>query len=290
MSRALAVFLLIGGVTLGAFVPAASAAKLTTGVSYVTEGDEIAFQRVKGSGAKLVHGWVRWNQIAPVTEPGYWNPKDPEDPNYDWSRLDTWVTNAVAAGLTPLLQIYYAPTWANRCEPDPKYASTSPPCNPHPGKMAAFGYAAAKRYDGTTLGLPRVRYWQPQNEPNLAVFFGPQFNARGKPVSPGIYRTLLNRYYTAVKSVHRSNKIVAAGLAPNGNSATVAPLDFARRLFCMKGRKRPRPTATNCRVKLDIFDMHPYTSGGPTHKAHGADNVQMGDLGKLKKLLREVGS
>ncbi len=285
MSRLLAVFLLVGGVILGAFASTASANKLTTGVSYVTESDEVAFQRVKGSGANLVHGWVRWSQIAPALEPESWNPRDPSDPNYDWSRIDAWVVNAVSAGLTPLLQIYYAPTWANRCESDPKYAGTSPPCDPDPDKMADFGYAAAKRFDGSTPGLPRVRYWQPQNEPNLAVFFGPQFNGNGKPVSPGIYRTLLNKYYTAVKSVHRTNKVLSAGLAPNGNKSAVAPLDFARRLLCMKGRAKPKKTAANCTVKLDIFDMHPYTSGGPTNKAYGADNIQLAQLGKLKRLL-----
>ena len=31
--------------------------------------------------------------------------------------------------------------------------------------------------------------------------------------------------------------------------------------------------------------MHPYTSGGPTHQAFGADNIQIGDLDKLTRLL-----
>lgn len=285
MRRLIAAFLLAGGLAFGAFASTASAAKLVTGVSYVTESDPLSFSRVKESGANFVHGWVRWNQIAPATEPESWNPRDPQDPNYNWEQIDTWVVNAVGAGLTPLLQIYYAPTWANRCESDPKYAGTNPPCDPDPDKMADFGYAVAKRYDGSTPGLPRVRYWQPQNEPNLAVFFGPQFGGGGKPLSPGIYRTLLNKYYAAVKSVDRSNKVLSAGLAPNGNKSAVAPLDFARRLFCMKGRAKPKPTGANCTVKLDIFDMHPYTSGGPTHKAQGADNIQLAQLGNLKKLL-----
>lgn len=261
------------------------AAQMVTGVSYVTESDPVVFQRVKESGTKFVHGWVRWHQIAPVVEPESWNPRNPDDPNYDWSAIDTWVTNAVAAGLTPLLQIYYAPDWAQRCTTPPEYAAAGAPCNPDPDKMADFGRAAAKRYDGTTPGLPRVRYWQPQNEPNLSIFFYPQFNNNGTPASPALYRTLLNRYYTAVKSVNRTNKVLAAGLAPNGNKSAVAPMVFARKLLCMKGRAKPKPTAANCQVKMDIFDMHPYTSGGPTHKGYGKDNVQLGDLGKLRQLL-----
>jgi hypothetical protein len=262
-----------------------ASAGLITGVSYVSENDPTTFNRVSAAGASMVHGWVRWHLIAPETEPDSWNPRDPEDPNYDWAALDTWVNNATSAGLKPLLQVYYAPEWANRCPSNPKYPVTKPPCDPDPRKLADFGFALAKRYDGNTLGLPKVSYFQPQNEPNLAVFFGPQFNSKGQPVSPGIYRSLLNRFYDAVKSVDPNNKVLSAGLAPNGNSSAVAPLQFARKLLCMTGRANPRPTAAKCTVKLDIFDMHPYSSGGPTHKASGADNVQIGDLGKLKKLL-----
>lgn len=263
----------------------ASAAGYPTGVSYVVDNDPTTFSRVAGSGATMVHGWVRWNQIAPAAEPASWHPRNPQDPNYDWAALDTWVTNAVGAGLTPLLQVYYSPAWANRCVTNPPYPTTNPPCDPDPVAMADFGYALAKRYNGSTLGLPKVRFFQPQNEPNLALFFGPQFNAKGQRVSPGLYRTLLNRFYAAVKSVDRKNIVISAGLAPNANTFAIAPLDFARRLLCMTGRANPKPTKANCTVKADIFDMHPYTSGGPTHKAIDPDGIQMGDLGKLKTLL-----
>lgn len=286
LKRLVAGFLLLASLAGGSLLAGpATAAGYPTGISYVSENDPTTFQRVKAAGSTMVHGWVRWNQIAPVTEPAEWNPRDPFDSHYDWSHLDTWVTNAVFAGLVPLLQVYYAPEWAFRCPPDPKYPATKPPCDPSPPKMADFGYALAKRYDGSNPGLPRVRFFQPQNEPNLALFFGPQFNRHGKPVSPAIYRRLLNQFYTAVKSVNRSNKILSAGLAPNGNSSAVAPMEFARRMLCMTGRAKPKPTRQKCAVKLDIFDMHPYTSGGPTHKAAGPDNVQLGDLRKLKRLI-----
>ena len=63
-------------------------------------------------------------------------------------------------------------------------------------------------------------------------------------------------------------------------------MDFTRRLLCMKGRKKPRPTKGDCGggVHFDIFDIHPYTTGGPTHEG-GKDDVQMGDLAKLQTLL-----
>ncbi|MBN8868940.1 MAG: hypothetical protein J0H66_03560 [Solirubrobacterales bacterium] len=263
----------------------ASAAGYPTGVSYVSDNDPTTFSRVAGAGATMVHSWVRWDQIAPAVEPESWNPRNPVDPNYNWSALDTWVTNAVAAGLTPMLQVYYSPDWADRCVTNPPITITDPPCDPDPAAMADFGRALAKRYDGNTLGLPKVRYFQGQNEPNLGLFFGPQRNARGVPVSPRLYRTLLNRFYEAVKSVDSRNIVISAGLAPNPNHWALAPLDFARRLFCMVGRAKPKPTRAKCTVKADIVDMHPYTSGGPTHKALNLDGIQLGDLGKLKKLV-----
>lgn len=265
----------------------AAPSSVGTGVSYVYEEQPLAFERVADSGAEMVHGWLRWTEVAPADEPANWDPRDPFDPNYNWARMDEWVRNAVGAGLKPLLQVYYAPKWANRCKAKGGFG-TNPPCNPDPKKMADFGHAAALRYSGQYEGLPRVRYWQPQNEPNLGLFFQPQFNRKGRAVSPRIYRTLMNRFYTAVKRVKSTNIILSAGLAPNavpGNG--VAPMEFARDLLCMSGRKKPRPRRGNCggRVRMDVFDMHPYTSGGPTHKSHGKDNVQMGDLPKLKRLI-----
>jgi hypothetical protein len=132
-----------------------------------------------------------------------------------------------------------------------------------------------------------VRYFQAENEPNLFLFFNPQ-RRRGRPVSPRLYRALLNRFGAAVKSVHGSNRVVAAGLAPLKRPGSIAPLDFARRLLCMRGRRHPRPAGRGCGkgIRFDIFSVHPYTSGGPTHSARGRDDVSLGDLPEVRRLLR----
>jgi len=61
---------------------------------------------------------------------------------------------------------------------------------------------------------------------------------------------------------------------------------FARQLLCMEGRRDPRPTRGNCEggVRFDIFDVHPYTTGGPMHEG-GIDDVELGDLDKLMQLI-----
>jgi hypothetical protein len=256
---------------------------LTTGVSYIYDTDPVAYENVKRTGSKLVMEPLRWGQIAPANPPANWQPENPADPNYDWGPFDLSVKNAVAAGLTPVLQVRGAPHWAQQCAGETEIDA---PCNPDPAALAAFATAAAQRYSGRFPGLPRVQYWQGLNEPNLSLFFKPQYEG-DKPVSPFLYRRLINSFYAAVKAVDPSNLVIAAGLGPIAvPKFTIGPMRFARLLLCMRGHNHPRPTAGDCEggVHFDIFDMHPYTTGGPTHEG-GVNDVELGDLPKLKTLL-----
>jgi len=279
-----------------AWAPAASGAvqsshriahdEIATGVSGVIYPDAVEFARVRASGARFVHLIVHWGKVAPAGEPAAWQPEDPGDPGYDWSSVDPLVLGAARAGLTPVLMINGAPPWAQRCVVGGK-PTWVPVCDPDPAMLAEFAKAAARRYSGGFGGLPRVRYWQGLNEPNLSLFFNPQFEA-GRPVSAALYRRLANAFYLAVKSVNRSNLVLAAGLGPIGKPPwTVGPMDFARRLLCMRGRRNPRPIPGGCEggVRFDIFDVHPYTTGPPYHRGR-PDDVQLGDLQKLQELLR----
>jgi hypothetical protein len=257
---------------------------LKTGVSYVYDNEPVAFEHVKRAGAQLALSPLRWNWVAPKSEPASWDPTSPSDPNYDWEPFDLWVTHAIQAGLTPVLQLRGAPLWAQRCAA----GATDPdaPCKPDPAALAAFATAAARRYSGHFGGLPRVRYWQGLDEPNLSLFFNPQFEG-GTPVSPTLYRRLINAFYFAVKGVDRSNVVIAAGLGPIAVPGyTIGPMLFTRLLLCMVGDRRPRPAPGNCGggVHFDIFDIHPYTTGGPTHEG-GVNDVELGDLPKLQALL-----
>lgn len=255
---------------------------LHTGVSYVYENDVAAFENAKRTGSQLVQTPLRWASVAPKKPPPGWNPQDPADPNYDWEEIDLWVARAAAAGLVPILQVRGAPLWAQRCPS----TETDAPCNPDPNALADFTTAAVRRYSGNFGGLPHVQYWQGLNEPNLSLFFAPQFEG-DRPVSPDLYRTLINRFYAAVKAVDPSNLVIAAGLGPIAvPKYTIGPMRFTRLLLCMRGNKNPHPAPGDCEggVHFDIFDMHPYTTGGPTHEG-GINDVQLGDLAKLKTLL-----
>jgi hypothetical protein len=246
-------------------------------------GDQRAFDRVRAAGARFVRLGHEWSGIAPANEPLLWDPTNPADFNYNWSAVDQQVRKAIRAGLHPILQFNGAPRWAWRCNLSSEWGA---PCNPDPLDLAAFAKAAAERYSGTFPTLPRVRYWMLMNEPNLYLFFQPQWR-NGVPVSPRIYRALLNRFTPAIHSVHPSNRVVTGGFAPlERPDASIGPQEFVRRMLCMKGRRRPKPRRPGCSAKFDILATNPYTAGGPTREAAGPDDVSLGDLGELQRLLR----
>jgi hypothetical protein len=114
----------------------------------------------------------------------------------------------------------------------------------------------------------------------------PQFK-NGRPVSPGLYRALNNRLAERVRAVDPTNRVVGGGLAPLRTPGGIGPLDFMRRLLCLKGRARP-VTIQGCsgRTRFDIWANNPYTTGGPFHSSYGIDDVSLGDLPEVPKVLR----
>jgi hypothetical protein len=144
-----------------------------------------------------------------------------------------------------------------------------------------------------------VRYWQIWNEPNLSVFLNPQLSTQlteepscpfnsSRVVSAGLYRDLVNASAEALHAVHDDNVVIAGGMSPfcgtNGVVAT-APLLFMRKLLCMSDDATPRATCADT-TEFDVWAMHPYTAGGPTHEALRPDDVSIGDLPEMRSLLR----
>lgn len=279
----LAACLLLGA----AAQPAAAAPRpLVTGIAGIGNYQPDVFAQAKSTGAHVVRLVLSWDGVAPEQAPANWQPENPADPHYNWSYIDTGVTEAVKAGLEPMLLIDGAPTWAQRCKSPPNLQDTNL-CDPDPAALEAFAKAVAARYSGRFGGLPRVHYFQGLNEPNLTLFFLPQFNG-STAVSPNLYRHLINAFYAGIKSVEPSDLVIAAGLGPIAvPKYTIGPLRFARQMLCMTGHNHPHPTPGDCEggVHFDIFDIHPYTTGGPTHEG-GINDVELGDLPQLQTLLR----
>ena len=266
-----------------AFPSAAAGAPIRTGfgdpVYFAESGGQQAasFDRARQAGGSVARLNLRWRSAAP-TRPA--DPSSPFDPAYNWAWFDRQVQLAAASGLQPMATILLAPSWAEGAGPGPNGT-----VKPSPAEFGRFARAAALRYSGLFPGLPRIRYWQAWNEPNRDYFLMPQV-ARGRIVSAPWYRSMVRAFAAGVHGVHASNVVVAGGLAPLGRAGKPAPLAFMRKLFCLTKALKRACNLRSARVPFDAWAHHPYTSGGPTHRAPGKDDVALGDLGKMKRVLR----
>jgi hypothetical protein len=269
-----------------ALAPAAQAgpSSFTTGLSGLYEFEPTPLAQTKKSGAQFVRVVLSWKAIAPVNRPPNFNAADPDGQGYTWSEVDEHVRAVEKAGLTPMALVTEAPKWAERCTV-PSIPSAT--CDPDPNAYAAFAKAAAIHFNGNHGGPP-IRYWEAINEPNLSLFLDPQFNSAGKPVSGNSYRKTLNSFYASVHGVNKANMVIGGSLGPSEvPGLTVGPMKFTRQLLCMSGGRHPHKTKSKCEggVHFDIFDIHPYTTGGPTHEG-GPNDLQLGQLGHLQTLLK----
>ena len=288
---------------LGAPAGEARALGLTLGFSAdpaLTAGTPTAtavwIPRAVQAGATIVRVNLIWSQIAPAEPPLGFNPADPASPGYNWSAVDASIRDLSSQGLQVLLNITGAPTWAEGPGAPPDVQPGT--WRPNAAQFASFATAAALRYDGRFPDplhpgafLPRVRYWQPWNEPNLDYYLSPQWTrvARGwAPASPTIYRQLLNAFYAAVKRVSPSNFVVTAGTAPYGDppgGQRMPPVEFDRYLFCLRDDARLEPMSCPDPPHLDALSHHPYGIGGPLWHALNPDDAAVPDMYKIARVL-----
>jgi hypothetical protein len=294
--------------TLAAAAPAGAAGRpLVTAVadSFVDGPDyQVMLKRMRGAGATATRFWVTWDHIAPEgsVKPAGFDASNPADPAYRWDATDRALRAVKAAGLEPIVTISEAPQWAERYQPGDellmptdRYLGT---VRPDAAEFAQFAHAITTRYGGSFAGLPRVRWWQPWNEPNHHNDLNPQFEiapdeaatATTPLASPAIYRELLQGFAQAAHAVHADNVVVAGGLAPffrpqPGGRAS-APLTFARELLCMDAANRPKASCPGGPLEFDAWSQHPYTSGDARHSANNPDDVSLGDMPEVVRLVR----
>ncbi len=139
-----------------------------------------AMDRARGNGASVVRTLIDWSKAAP-TRPT--DATDPFDPAYRFDDVDEVVRNAQQRGLEVLITLWGTPSWAN--------GGQKPQAMPtNIADFQNFARAVASRYSGRYAGYPFVRFYTIWNESNLATFLVPQFNSKGKIVSPANYAKL----------------------------------------------------------------------------------------------------
>lgn len=283
---------------------AASAARpLSTGFvddSFISPDAGVRASRLgemRALGGGVARVLVRWSQVAPVARPPGFRGADPAASGYNWSGVDAAMRDAAARGVRVIFNVVSAPRWAEGAR-RPERADVGT-WRPDAGALGQFATAAARRYSGRYpdpvrpgAGLPRVRFWQIWNEPNLPEHLTPQWVRRGSGYrleSARVYRGMLNAAYAGIKSVRRDNLVISAGTAPYGDpyggGRRVMPVRFLRSLLCLNGKRLravhcPRPAL------LDVIAHHPYGVRGPRSPSLNADDAAVPDIHKLTRVVR----
>ena len=239
------------------------------------------------NGVDNVRIFATWRAIAPKTRPTGFDGANPSSPGYQWFYVDQAINRVRRAGMTVTLTITGpGPLWSSS-KPKRRQATYKP----RPGMYAAFARAAALRFGDR---VDRYILW---NEPNIHTWLMPQASCkRGRctPVSPSIYRNLVNAAYPAVKAADPGAQVVIGALSPRGqrlrNARTVMrPLLFLRRLGCRSDRFKRIRSGSCKRFKAatgDGFAIHPYSSTFAPTRAHpNKDDVSIGSISRLTKTL-----
>ena len=237
-----------------------------------------ALALARGSGAQYVRLPISWRSIAPASPPDGFDASDPSSPGYSWRPLDVTVEAIEAAGLKPILDINGTPSWAYANLPDGVNAGS-----PDPAALGQFAQALATHYDGGH-GPPAVNVFEVWNEPNLSLNLS--------PATASVYRSMINAVAASVHMVDPNDLVVVGGLDPFSHRKTkgkawysVAPLAFMRSLLCLSKGAHPSATCLNT-VHFDVWSHHPYTYGGPFGHARLRDDVELGDLPRMRALLQ----
>jgi hypothetical protein len=201
--------------------------------------------------------------ISAIWTPPLTRPTDPE-----LAAIRGAVEAAADAGIRPIVAVY-------------SFGSTTPLSPAARGQFAAFAASIPRE-------LPEVRTVSIGNEPNLPLFWAPQFAADGSDAAAPAYAALLAEAYDAVKAVSPGIAVIGGSLSarggddPQGKRQTHSPTRFLEDLgaaYRASGRDRPL---------LDLFSIHPYpeSSSIPPDFAHPrSTSIGIADYDKLVALL-----
>jgi hypothetical protein len=198
-----------------------------------------------------------------------------------------WKHGATAAGDLPPLRRAVRAAKAEGIEPELAVYQLSSSTPLDDASRTAFSeYAAA-----LVEALPSVRTVLVGNEPNLNLFWMPQFDASGGDAAAAAYEQLLATTYDALKRADSKLTVVGGNLAPRGGDdpsasrQTHSPTAFIADLgkaYRASGRTKPL---------MDMFSIHVYGESpkiAPTFRHPHSTSIGIADYGKLVALLGEA--
>ena len=139
--------------------------------------------------------------------------------------------------------------------------------------------------------LPEVHDLLVGNEPNLNLFWLPQFDASGGDAAASSFEPLLAATYDAVKAARGNVQVIGGGLAPRGGDdpaasrPTHSPTRFLLDMGAVyRASHRDRPI-------MDALSIHPYGESSrvpPTLRHPRTTSIGIADYDKLVGLLERA--
>jgi len=197
-----------------------------------------------------------------------WKPPLEAPPAAELAALEKAVIAAATNGIRPIVAVY-------------SFSSVTPTT---PSARAQFAAYAAS----IPRSLPGVRDVIVGNEPNLNLFWLPQFGPDGSNVAAAAYLALLAQSYDALKDVSPDINVIGGSLAARGSDdpaasrPTHSPSRFIQDLgaaYRASGRDKP---------VMDMFSIHPYPENSsipPTFQHPETTSIGLADYDKLVALL-----
>ncbi len=253
-------------------------------VSPAARSKELA--QLQTLGVKALRVELYWHTVAPVADSTRRPTFDATDPaSYDWGGYDAVLAEAQRLRWPVLLTV---------TSPVPKWATAGHKdllTRPDSRQFKEFMTAVGRRY-GSEVSLYAI--W---NEPDHPAFLRPQFNSRGTPESPRIYRGLFQAGYEGLRSAGISKpKVLMGETAPVGYDRVnvrkegrkallhdVAPLAFLREALCLNAKYRKSGTCGM--LPVYGYAHHAYTVGTPSYRPPEVDDVTIGVLSRLSSAL-----
>lgn len=165
-----------------------------------------------------------------------------------------------------------------------QFSRATPDTGPERAEFSRFAVSLVRE-------LPEVRTVIVGNEPNLNLFWQPQFDAEGGDAAATSYFHLLAATYDALKHEDDDLTIVGGGLSPHGEDApgsrrpTHSPTAFIRdlgRAYRASGRDRPI---------MDALSLHVYGESArvpPSLRHPRSTTIGIPDYRKVVALLRDA--
>jgi hypothetical protein len=234
---------------------------------------EDAFKEIDALGAHALRIVLYWNDVAPDHDSRVKPKLDMADPSvYDWSKYQPVLDEAKARGWTvQVTATGPVPQWATNGARDHF-------TRPSPNEFRMFMTALSKHFGS------EVTRWSIWNEPNHPDFLSPQFDSKGRPESPRIYRGLYAAALRGLAAAGDTKPVLMGETAPTGTGKDVAPLTFLRGALCLSTSYKK---AGGCgKLRVDGYAHHAYTTRkGPLFVTPGPNNVMIGTLGRLVSAL-----